>query len=686
MNKIISSIEIFFLLSFTFLIIQPTKVFAQTIFLNSGINKSCYNLCRDNNYLNATSVGTDPLASNGYYWDGFGNSCRFLPADTNLVMYYANPICSGNQTNWTKCACDGYIGPSTTPTTIPTIVPTPTIVSGEQPPTPFLNLPWDYQSKGMSFSEAALAINSYFDHEYPLLSSTSLLEPNEARGTLTNYEGKFRSNLDYSRHDGYDYGRDAGTKNGEPVLAAASGCASYSYTGAGGNKILIDHANGFQTRYYHLQPDDLVTKSSACIQVTKGEQIGRVGFTGNVQPAGESGSHLHFMVVQDKNGDGDFDDNIPDGLTDPFGWQSTDSDPWQSYNFIYQGRQRTGNKSYYLFTKAIDNLSQNLDSNGGFFQLGHYSLDFPKDATDKNLNLSMRATPVVGSYNNLESIGSTISITAKDIYGNLVTGFQKAFNLVITYDPVMVFRFKPDTLKIYTSSDGASWTEVDNTVIDSVNYQASVQVDHLSYFALMAEKKDINPPVTTAILSGEKGQNNWYRSDVELKLDTSDGEDGLGVDYTAFKLNDGDWEEYKNPIILVDEGSYKIEFYSADLDENIEEVEETEFNIDKTLPEVNLSLNPSLLWPPDGTLRDVKILGESSDNVLIKEVVFNVEDEYNEIEPAIIDFGDTVKLEARRKGDDLDGREYIIKVTAFDLAGNTSSSESAVLVPHDQGI
>lgn len=37
-------------------------------------------------------------------------------------------------------------------------------------PEPFLeDLPWDYQSKGFTFNEAALNINSYFDHEYPLI-------------------------------------------------------------------------------------------------------------------------------------------------------------------------------------------------------------------------------------------------------------------------------------------------------------------------------------------------------------------------------------------------------------------------------------------------------------------------------------------------------------------------------------
>ncbi|KKR30630.1 MAG: hypothetical protein UT61_C0004G0057 [Candidatus Woesebacteria bacterium GW2011_GWA1_39_8] len=98
-----------------------------------------------------------------------------------------------------------------------------------QAPLPFLDLPWDYEGKGLSFSEAATAIGSYFDHEYPFVDVGSVLsEPEYAQGTLTNYQGKFRSDLNYSKHDGYDwFGSGARVYNGDPVLAAALGIASF---------------------------------------------------------------------------------------------------------------------------------------------------------------------------------------------------------------------------------------------------------------------------------------------------------------------------------------------------------------------------------------------------------------------------------------------------------------------------
>src|SRR4030042_5124102 len=91
-----------------------------------------------------------------------------------------------------------------------------------KPPTPFLDLPWDYQGKGLSFTDAALAINSYFDHEYPLLSS-GMSEPTNAINDVINFRGPPGKKISYSKHDGYDYGKSAKASIGNPVLAAADG-------------------------------------------------------------------------------------------------------------------------------------------------------------------------------------------------------------------------------------------------------------------------------------------------------------------------------------------------------------------------------------------------------------------------------------------------------------------------------
>ncbi len=124
---------------------------------------------------------------------------------------YANNInWSANIDNF-EIAFDYDLPPTPTPT--PTITPSPT-PSG---PAPFLDLPWDYEGKGQTFTDAALSMTSFFDHEYPLLSS-SLSEPGDSFKSLMRFEG-FRSNDSYSSHDGYDYAIKANVNIGDAAEA-----------------------------------------------------------------------------------------------------------------------------------------------------------------------------------------------------------------------------------------------------------------------------------------------------------------------------------------------------------------------------------------------------------------------------------------------------------------------------------
>ncbi len=92
----------------------------------------------------------------------------------------------------------------------------------------------------------------------------------------------------WTRHPGIDIG----APKGSPVYAADSGYVvtagwdqervSYGYM------ILINHGNGYITRYAHLSAFNVELGDS----VKKGQLIGRVGSTGN-----STGPHLHFEVI-----------------------------------------------------------------------------------------------------------------------------------------------------------------------------------------------------------------------------------------------------------------------------------------------------------------------------------------------------------------------------------------------------
>jgi hypothetical protein len=91
----------------------------------------------------------------------------------------------------------------------------------------------------------------------------------------------------------------------------------------------------------------------------------------------------------------------------------------------------------------------------------------------------------------------------------------------------------------------------------------------------------------------------------------------------------------------------------------------------------------------------VTISGKITDaesGVNASTAAYAVIDEYRQVEPkgsvALKPDGSysfTIQLQASRNGNDRDGRQYTITVSAQDNAGNKGSAATGVIVPHDQG-
>lgn len=85
-------------------------------------------------------------------------------------------------------------------------------------------------------------------------------------------------------------GIDVGAWTGSPVRAADGGYVAVArggWNGGYGNHVIIDHGNGFVTVYAHL--NSIFVKPGE--SVTRGQQVGSVGNTGN-----STGPHLHFEI------------------------------------------------------------------------------------------------------------------------------------------------------------------------------------------------------------------------------------------------------------------------------------------------------------------------------------------------------------------------------------------------------
>jgi len=88
----------------------------------------------------------------------------------------------------------------------------------------------------------------------------------------------------------YHQGIDIANKNSPPILAADAGkvvVAGWPDNRGYGNRVMIDHGNGYQTLYGHLARINVGVGQT----VQRGDQIGVMGSTGR-----SSGIHLHFEV------------------------------------------------------------------------------------------------------------------------------------------------------------------------------------------------------------------------------------------------------------------------------------------------------------------------------------------------------------------------------------------------------
>lgn len=113
-------------------------------------------------------------------------------------------------------------------------------------------------------------------------------------------------------------------------------------------------------------------------------------------------------------------------------------------------------------------------------------------------------------------------------------------------------------------------------------------------------------------------------------------------------------------------------------------------------PKINISASPLTLWPPNGASVPVNISGtiSSSQNPVDPLTPsFTVTDEYGRVQPSgrvLIQpdggYSFTILLEASRRGDDEDGRQYVITVSTKDQIGIPGSASIVVTVPHDQAV
>ena len=93
---------------------------------------------------------------------------------------------------------------------------------------------------------------------------------------------------------------------------------------------------------------------------------------------------------------------------------------------------------------------------------------------------------------------------------------------------------------------------------------------------------DAAPPRTVVNITGSAGVEGWYRSTVHLALHVTD--DLSGTHATVYRLDSGPWTPYVASFDVRSEGPHLLEYYSADVAENVEPTSQTAFGIDLAPP------------------------------------------------------------------------------------------------------
>jgi PKD repeat protein len=161
------------------------------------------------------------------------------------------------------------------------------------------------------------------------------------------------------------------------------------------------------------------------------------------------------------------------------------------------------------------------------------------------------------------------------------------------------------------------------------------------------------PPETVLYIQGCDNLNIWFQDKVKVELFA---EDWTNVAITMYKINDGEWQQYKSPFNIQDEGINTVYYYSTDGYGNVEDTKTQDIKIDKTPPTINFTLD-----------------GEQSDGWFITPITVTLSgsDEFSDVEKIVYEW-DSAWYEYSEPFTVLNdkGGVYYLQVIVIDLAGN----------------
>lgn len=469
----------------------------------------------------------------------------------------------------------------------PLVTPPPTTTQALPPfPLPsggFLDLPFPYDGGNVNFGGSPAQfrqavnrrtsggrINSFFDHEFPLYPWADFhgLEPPNAPvgNTLLLFDGS-RSPRDwYSGHPGYDFMPLPQFRNNTPIFAAAAGVIFRVGTYRDGNHWVelrhdVPGLGSFLTMYLHLQNDAVwaATQARQGQPVQAGERIGTMGNTGH-----STGTHLHFEVRFDANGDSQFS---REERVDPFGFLGA-NDPWASPTTLTDALGRTyshpGQPSRYLWRHPLG-VTALVPAGGGQVLVGTGTgggeeEQPPADALaacagagqlPNGAALVVASAPDPRPSEGAVGTGNGCVVMAFDPQGQPLSRFEPPLPVSLHYTQAEIGDVDPSTLTIYLLGMNSDTWQALPTTVDSQRQIATALFPEPGSCALLGRPtRDVLPPQTTIEGAGAQDAQGQFTGDITVQMSAEDvGGSGVAVINYSTDFG-GSWQVYTGPFVV----------------------------------------------------------------------------------------------------------------------------------------
>jgi len=284
---------------------------------------------------------------------------------------------------------------------------------------------------------------------------------------------------------------------------------------------------------------------------------------------------------------------------------------------------------------------------------------------DGNFTIQYNSTDYAGNVEQTKTENITVEKPIK-IDGDATYTNSLAVDLELTADYVI-----SNAVNMSFSNNNMNWTEWE-TYADTRAWNLS-DIDGLKTVYVKFENEAYvspvyfdtitlvtTPPSTAVSLFGTMGENGWYISDVQIVFQVNST---ALLNETRYRLDDGNWTKYDQPINITTDGQTSIEFYSTDKAGNIEEVKNATVKVDRTPPMITVS-------SPEAKSYE---LGESI------TVAFEALDLTSGLANATATL-DGALVENGSIHSNLSLGDHSVAVTAFDVAGNNATETVAFSV------